>query len=141
MRTQYADFDPRTFMTNFQSQIPGGNQDAILEMVRRISEQEAERTRKKKKAKVSAVEKLPVVKIDRKHCKKLAGANNYEPPSCTVCVDPIAMSTKGMFMPCGHIFHPDCLKPWLESSNTCPVCRYELPLEEPEAVPGSKMNA
>jgi hypothetical protein len=33
-------------------------------MVRRISEQEAERTRKKKKAKVEAVQKLPIVKID-----------------------------------------------------------------------------
>ncbi|KAJ3206228.1 hypothetical protein HDU82_004646, partial [Entophlyctis luteolus] len=28
-------------------------------------------------------------------------------------------------MPCLHVFHSDCLKPWLASSNTCPTCRYE----------------
>ena len=98
-------------------------------MVRRISEQEAQRNQKKKTASKQAVAKLPVVKIEPKHCKQ-TGANQYDPPSCTVCVEEIKMLTKGMFMPCGHIFHPDCLKPWLEQNNTCPVCRYELPLEE-----------
>ncbi|MFM7852730.1 MAG: RING finger domain-containing protein [Flammeovirgaceae bacterium] len=33
-------------------------------------------------------------------------------------------------MPCGHIYHPDCLNPWLEKQNSCPVCRFELPLQE-----------
>lgn len=128
MRAQYGNFDPRNFMTNFQSSF-GRTDDAILEMVRRMSEMEAERNKKVKKAQIAAVNKLPIIKIEPKHCKKLAGINNYEPPSCTVCVESIAMLTKGMFMPCGHIFHPDCLKPWLESQNTCPVCRYELPIE------------
>lgn len=57
--------------------------------------------------------------------------NNLEPPMCTVCCENILIDKKGMFMPCGHIYHPDCLKPWLEKNNTCPVCRFELPLEEP----------
>jgi hypothetical protein len=82
----------------------------------------------KKKPSKEAVEKLAIVKIEPKHCRAL-DSKKYEPPSCTVCVDPIAMLTKGMFMPCGHIFHPECLKPWLDTNNTCPVCRFELPLE------------
>ena len=53
--------------------------------------------------------------------------NRLEPPTCTVCVEHIPQGTKGMFMPCGHIYHPTCLKPWLEVNNTCPVCRYEIP--------------
>lgn len=57
---------------------------------------------------------------------------HYEPPTCTICVEHIKMNTDGMFMPCGHIFHPTCLTPWLGNKNTCPVCRFELPTEEEE---------
>ena len=76
------------------------------------------------------MDRLPVVKIEEKHCKKKG--SKLEPPCCTVCCDNIEKGTKGMFMPCGHIYHPDCLKPWLETNNTCPVCRFDLPLEDPE---------
>ena len=40
-------------------------------MVRRLSEQEAERNRVKNKADPSAVSKLPIIKIEEKHCKAL----------------------------------------------------------------------
>ena len=34
-------------------------------------------------------------------------------------------------LPCGHCFHGGCIRPWLLENNTCPVCRHELPGEEP----------
>jgi E3 ubiquitin-protein ligase RNF115/126 len=74
------------------------------------------------------VAKLPVVRIEKKHCKMMNGS--LEPPMCTVCCEQIAMAMKGMFMPCGHVYHQECLSPWLEKNNTCPVCRFELPLEQ-----------
>jgi E3 ubiquitin-protein ligase RNF115/126 len=55
---------------------------------------------------------LPVVKIEKKHCKK--SGLKLEPPTCTVCTETINVDMMGMFMPCGHIYHPDCLIPWLE---------------------------
>jgi len=99
-------------------------------MVQRISEQEAEEKRKKNRASEEAIKKLPVIDIEDKHCKKKG--ISLEEPTCTVCVEHIKRRTKGMFMPCGHIYHPICLKPWLETHNSCPVCRYELPREGKE---------
>ena len=31
---------------------------------------------------------------------------------------------------CGHYFHESCAIQWLQQHNTCPFCRYELPLED-----------
>uniref|UniRef100_A0A915AIE8 RING-type domain-containing protein n=1 Tax=Parascaris univalens TaxID=6257 RepID=A0A915AIE8_PARUN len=40
-------------------------------------------------------------------------------------------SEKLIRMPCGHIFHENCILPWLKRTNSCPVCRYELPSHDP----------
>ena len=109
MQMQYSDFNPNSFMNNFNSNFAS---DDLFEMFRRMSEQEAQQRQRAKRAKKSAVDKLPIVKIEEKHCKRKGGV--LEPPCCTVCCDNIERNTKGMFMPCGHIYHPDCLKPWLE---------------------------
>ena len=125
MQMQYNEFNPNSFMQNFNSNFAS---DDLFEMIRRISEQEAQQRQRAKRAKKTAVEKLPIVKIEHKHCKRKG--SELEPPCCTVCCENIDLDTKGMFMPCGHIYHPECLKPWLEQNHTCPVCRFSLPLEE-----------
>ena len=53
---------PGDFMGNFNASFAPG--DDVFEMVRRLSEQEAERYRKKNKAKPEAVAKLPIIKIE-----------------------------------------------------------------------------
>ena len=127
MNSLFSGFSPDYFMSNFNSNFTSDTD--FLEMARRMSEQEAEARAKKKRAKTDSIKKLPIVKIESKHCKK-SKTSKLEPPTCTVCCENIGIGTKGMFMPCGHIYHPDCLNPWLEQHNTCPVCRFELPTEE-----------
>jgi len=58
---------PSNFMENFEQSFNPDND--MFEMVRRISEQEAERNRLKNKASEAAVNKLPIIKIEEMHCK------------------------------------------------------------------------
>lgn len=50
---------------------------------------------------------------------------------CAICKETMHKSEmKVKKLPCGHNFHGECILPWLRQNNTCPVCRYSLPVEE-----------
>lgn len=52
--------------------------------------------------------------------------------SCGVCQDDIDISERKniLELPCKHMYHTDCILPWFEKSNTCPICRTEFDSEE-----------
>ncbi|KAJ1961530.1 hypothetical protein GGI12_003198 [Dipsacomyces acuminosporus] len=52
---------------------------------------------------------------------------------CTICNEEFALDGEGGVtrLPCKHYFHRDCIKPWLELHNTCPMCRFEVPTDDP----------
>ncbi|KAK7266657.1 hypothetical protein RIF29_19307 [Crotalaria pallida] len=73
----------------------------------------------------SVVESLPVVELTK---EELQGKN----VACAVCKDEILMEEKVRRLPCSHCYHGDCIMPWLGIRNTCPVCRFELPTDDPD---------
>ncbi|XP_052181181.1 E3 ubiquitin-protein ligase RING1-like isoform X4 [Diospyros lotus] len=73
----------------------------------------------------SAVEALPTVKVTDELL-----ASDYS--QCAVCKDTFELNEKAKQMPCKHVYHSDCILPWLELHNSCPVCRYELPTDDPD---------
>lgn len=40
---------------------------------------------------------------------------------CAVCKDQFEPQEIVIELPCEHIFHDDCIKPWLKLNGTCPV--------------------
>jgi len=46
--------------------------------------------------------------------------------TCCVCLEDHNLGEIASKLPCGHIFHPRCIKEWLVKTCTCPVCRFEL---------------
>lgn len=53
-------------------------------------------------------------------------------PKCVICCEEFQVGQNVIKMPCEHVFERECVEPWLKTNNTCPVCRYELPVEDEE---------
>ncbi|RWW31046.1 hypothetical protein GW17_00004355 [Ensete ventricosum] len=69
----------------------------------------------------AAIESMPTIEIVDDHI----GRDCH----CAVCMDPFELGTDAREMPCKHIYHQDCILPWLSRRNTCPVCRHEMPTD------------
>lgn len=69
----------------------------------------------------AAIESLPVIKILASHVPMES--------QCAVCKEPFELDSEAREMPCKHIYHSDCILPWLSIRNSCPVCRHQLPTD------------
>ena len=68
----------------------------------------------------AALRNLPVVRATE---EDLAKDGNRE---CCVCLEAQAVGDRATKLPCGHLFHTECVVQWLRKHGTCPSCRYEL---------------
>lgn len=58
---------------------------------------------------------------------------------CAVCLEDFEPKEKVMLTPCNHMFHEDCIVPWVKSNAQCPVCRFSLGVNKRES-PASDNN-
>ncbi|KAL6614178.1 hypothetical protein ACP70R_036448 [Stipagrostis hirtigluma subsp. patula] len=42
---------------------------------------------------------------------------------CAVCLEKLAPGASAAVTPCGHLYHPRCVAPWIKARGTCPLCR------------------
>ncbi|KAH6799970.1 hypothetical protein C2S52_000434 [Perilla frutescens var. hirtella] len=66
----------------------------------------------------SAINAIPTIKIAPTHIET--------DTECPVCKEEFKVGMEARELPCNHIFHSDCIVPWLRLHNSCPVCRHEL---------------
>ncbi|RVE61809.1 hypothetical protein OJAV_G00174000 [Oryzias javanicus] len=64
------------------------------------------------------IKSLPTISITQEHIS--AGLE------CPVCKEDYSVDERVRQLPCNHLFHNDCIVPWLEQHDTCPVCRKSL---------------
>ncbi|XP_067330661.1 E3 ubiquitin-protein ligase RNF126-like isoform X2 [Channa argus] len=64
------------------------------------------------------IKSLPTISITEEH----VGAGL----ECPVCKEDYSVGESVRQLPCNHLFHNDCIVPWLEQHDTCPVCRKSL---------------
>lgn len=67
------------------------------------------------------VANLPIVSVTEEVIARLGSETQ-----CAVCRENLVINDKMQELPCKHLFHPPCLKPWLDEHNSCPICRHEL---------------
>nr|GLL27955.1 probable E3 ubiquitin-protein ligase RHC2A [Ipomoea trifida] len=73
----------------------------------------------------AAIESMPTIEIEDSHVDTES--------HCAVCKDPFELGNEAREMPCKHLYHSDCILPWLSLRNSCPVCRFELPTDTRDA--------
>ena len=49
------------------------------------------------------------------------GSTAYIDPKCSICL--YALNGRARVLPCGHVFHDDCITPSLRNKLECPICR------------------
>ncbi|KAK9285552.1 hypothetical protein L1049_024747 [Liquidambar formosana] len=52
--------------------------------------------------------------------------NDEDGKRCAICLEDFEPNEEVMVTPCNHMFHRDCIVPWVKSHGQCPVCRFVL---------------
>ncbi|KAI9201065.1 hypothetical protein LWI28_017498 [Acer negundo] len=66
------------------------------------------------------IDAIPMIKITEGHL--------VIDSKCPVCMEEFKIGGEGRELPCKHIYHSECIVPWLRLHNSCPVCRHEVPV-------------
>lgn len=75
------------------------------------------------------IEALPIVTIDQHHIE--------DKLQCHICMEDFVLDENVRSLPCKHLYHDNCIVPWLELHGTCPMCRQRIGPAPPEQPPNN----
>ncbi|XP_062127048.1 E3 ubiquitin-protein ligase Iruka [Drosophila sulfurigaster albostrigata] len=64
------------------------------------------------------INEIPNVKISAEEVERKM--------QCSVCWDDFKLDETVRKLPCSHLYHENCIVPWLNLHSTCPICRKSL---------------
>jgi hypothetical protein len=127
----YSDFfqipNNEFFMDNFASNFTSSFEDPLTRIIFLQSMQN--QPSGSPPASKESLKRLKKFNMTEEYCKK-SEKGELEFPSCSVCLTDIGKDQPTTLVPCGHMFHDECISKWLNMHNSCPVCRYELPTDD-----------
>ncbi|XP_051150793.1 E3 ubiquitin-protein ligase CIP8-like [Andrographis paniculata] len=116
LRLQLSDSD--TYIGNPGDYVDASGYEALLQ---NLADSDSGGGRGPPPAAKSAVEALKSVVIE----------DEGSTVACAICKDLVNVGEAAKTLPCGHGYHGECIEPWLGCRNSCPVCRFELPTDDP----------
>ncbi|KAJ8557085.1 hypothetical protein K7X08_002710 [Anisodus acutangulus] len=117
LRLQVPDVDG--YIGNPGDYVDAAGYEALLQT---LAESDGSGRRGAPPASKSAIESLDTLVVKEEQ----------EVMACAICKDVVNVGEIAKNLPCGHGYHDDCIVQWLGSRNSCPVCRFELPTDDPE---------
>lgn len=68
------------------------------------------------------LDQIPIQKFD-----DLVNANpNLKDQKCSVCITSYEPEDQVRYLPCEHVYHPDCIEQWFQTHPTCPICSKDM---------------
>lgn len=79
-------------------------------------------------SKIRSMEFLPAMSRNIEHVQQEIN----QAKTCAICQEDFTVASETVRLSCNpdvpHIFHKNCLKPWIDAHNTCPTCRAPIQL-------------
>ena len=63
---------------------------------------------------------------DLKKSTQLTPLSTEEEPHCSICLGEYEEDEVLARLPCGHLFHQECISSWCSNHTRCPLCNYDL---------------
>nr|XP_043627016.1 putative RING-H2 finger protein ATL71 [Erigeron canadensis] len=61
-----------------------------------------------------------------KNDKQVLEDDDDDDKKCVICLEDFEVKEVVMVTPCNHMFHEQCILPWVKSHGKCPVCRFSF---------------
>ena len=107
-----------------------GNRERNLMAINKIDNMTYEELLELEKKMGKVSQGLTKEQIDQLLFEVYSENNNKEDNICTICKNNFENGEKIRRLGCNHIFHMECIDPWLLEKKTCPVCLNEIKFDD-----------